>query len=157
LEELHVTWLVRLAVELLLYVPVAVNCSLPPFVIDPFGAVIAIEVSAGAVTVNPKLFDVIPLSEAVMLAEPTATPAASPEPLIVAAAVLEELHVTWLVMLAVELLLYVPVAVNCSLPPFVIELFGAVIAMEVSATAAETVPLRVAFTYCGSGVPLSPT
>jgi hypothetical protein len=47
LEERHVTWLVMLAVELSLYVPVAVNCSLPPFVIDPFGAIIAIDVNVG--------------------------------------------------------------------------------------------------------------
>jgi hypothetical protein len=132
LEERHVTWLVMLAVELSLYVPVAVNCSLPPFVIDPFGAIIAIEVSVGAVTVNPKLFDVTPLSEAAMLVDPAPTPVASPVPLIVATPVFDDLHVTWLVMLAVELSLYVPAAVNCSLPPFVIDPFGAIIAIDVN-------------------------
>jgi hypothetical protein len=43
---------------------------------------------------------------------PAATPVARPAEVIVAAAVFDELHVTELVILAVEPLLYVPVAAN---------------------------------------------
>jgi hypothetical protein len=91
-----------------------------------------VTVGKGAATINPKLFDVTPLSDAVMFAEPTPTPAANPVPLIVAAPVLEELHVTWLVILAVELLLYVPVAVHWVVAPVVIEADPQVTAIDVS-------------------------
>ena len=58
---------------------------------------------AGCVTVSPSTFEVIPLSDALMFVEPPEAPSATPvfEP-ILATVVFEELHVTWLVMFAVE-------------------------------------------------------
>jgi hypothetical protein len=66
--------------------------------------VIEVSVGVGNVTVKRKVFEVTPLSLAVMFVVPAATPVASPvfAPM-VAIAVLEELQVTWVVMLAVEL------------------------------------------------------
>ena len=71
--------------------------------IDELGAVMVIEVSAAAVTVRANVFEVTPLSDAVMFELPTPAPVARPVDEMVAAAVLEEFHVTVLVMLAVEL------------------------------------------------------
>jgi len=51
-EELHVTEFVRFWMLPSLYVPVAVNCCVAPFVIDGFAGVTAIEVSTAPVTVR---------------------------------------------------------------------------------------------------------
>jgi hypothetical protein len=53
-----------------------------------------------------------PLKDAVIVVVPAAMPVARPAEVIVAAAVFDELHVTELVIFAVEPLLYVPVAAN---------------------------------------------
>jgi hypothetical protein len=68
------------------------------------GAVMAIEVKGGGVTVKLKELEVIPLSDAEMVVDPAPTPVARPvlEPM-VAKPVLEEFHVTWVVILATEL------------------------------------------------------
>ena len=50
--EPHVTELVRFCVLLSLEVPVAVNCRVAPFEIEPFAGVTAIETNTGAVTVR---------------------------------------------------------------------------------------------------------
>ena len=52
-----------------------------------------------------------------MVLLPALTPLASPAELMVATAVFEEVHVTWLVMFCVLLFEYVPVAVNCCVAP----------------------------------------
>ena len=81
----------------LVYVPVAVNCCLFPAEIDGLPGVTAIEVKDTAFTVR----DVEPVTDpdaAVMVVAPAATLVASPELLIVAALVAEELHTTELVM-----------------------------------------------------------
>jgi hypothetical protein len=52
---------------------------------------------------------------------PAATPVASPVPLIVAAAVLVEVHVTALVRFWLLPSLKIPMAVNCDVAPVVIE------------------------------------
>jgi hypothetical protein len=64
--------------------------------------------------VNWKALDVTPLKVAVMLVCPAATVVARP-PATVATPGELDVHVARLVMLALELSLYLPVAVNCSL------------------------------------------
>ena len=85
--------------------PVAVNCSEVPAVIDAFGAVMAIELSLIGIitTVSGKTFEFTPLNDALMLVEPAAIAAERPVVPIVATPVFEELQVTWLLMFAVEL------------------------------------------------------
>ena len=61
--DAQVTWLVRLAVEPSVYVPVAVNCSVRPLATDGFTGVTAIDVNAAAVTVRVSLGLVIPPSD----------------------------------------------------------------------------------------------
>jgi hypothetical protein len=83
-----------------------------PLAIELLGAVIAIEVSVADVTVSVKLLEVMELWLAVMCADPTPAPVASPPAAIVTADRLSEAHVTELVMLEVDPSLKVPVAVN---------------------------------------------
>ena len=80
--------------------------------IELFGAVIAIDVSVAAVTVNGKLLDVMPPCTAVMLDDPTPAPVANPVALMVTAARLVDIQVADAVMFEVEPSLKVPVAVN---------------------------------------------
>ena len=135
-EELHVTVSVRFSVELLLYFPVAVNCSVPPAVIEGLAGVTAIDTNVGAVTVSV----VEPLIEpevAVIVVLPCATLVARPAALMVATLVDEEFQVTESVRFSVEPLLYVPVAVNCSFVPRAIEGLAGVIEIEESTLAAR--------------------
>ena len=71
------------------------------------------------------------LELAVMFVVPAAIPAAKPVELMVAVAVLVEAQVALLVRSAVVLSLYVPVALNWSVPPTAIEDAAAVTAIEV--------------------------
>jgi hypothetical protein len=110
--ELQVTVDVRFCVEPSLNVPVAVNCWVAPLVIEGFAGVTAIDCSVAAVTVST----VEPLMDddfAVIVEVPTPAPLARPAALIVAVAVVPELHVTVLVRFCVVPSLNVPVAVNC--------------------------------------------
>jgi hypothetical protein len=91
-----------------------VNCCVVPFGIDAVAGVIEIEVSVGAVMVSAAVPLIVP-KVAVMVALPCATPVARPAPLIVAAEIFEDVHVT--VRGCVVLLLYIPVAVNCWASP----------------------------------------
>src|SRR6202041_2628092 len=114
--EAHVTLEVRFWVVPSLNVPVAVNCCVAPLVIDGFAGVTAIDCSVAAVTVRT----VEPLMDddvAVIVEVPTPAPLASPAVLIVAVAVVPELHVTVLVRFCVVPSLNVPVAVNCCVAP----------------------------------------
>ena len=78
--------------------------------------VIAIEVSEMTVSVTPG--DVTVPIVAVICVVPAATPVASPpDAVMVAVAVVPDAHATVAVMSAVELSLYVPVAVNCCVAP----------------------------------------
>ena len=110
--EAQVTWLVRFCVELSEKVPVAVNCWVKPFAMAGLAGVTAIDCSAGALTVRT-VEPVTPLSVALIVDVPVATPVASPAVLIVATDVVAEAQVTWLVRFCVELSEKVPVAVNC--------------------------------------------
>jgi len=115
--EAHVTVAVISAVELSLYVPVAVNCCVAPtFKCAGDAGVTAIEVIEMTVSVTPG--EVTVPIDAVICVVPPATPVASPpEAVMVAVAVVPEAHVTVAVISAVELSLYVPVAVNCCVAP----------------------------------------
>src|SRR6266436_3898499 len=123
LDELQVTWVVRSCVVLSLKVPVAVNCRVVPFAILGVVGVTVIVDRFAAVTVSVVLPETPP-KVAVIVVVPAATDVARPcDPpalLIVATAVLDELHVTWVVRSCVVLSLKVPVAVNCRVVPFAI-------------------------------------
>ena len=70
-----------------------------------------------------------------MIVAPGPTPVANPEALIVATPVKSDIHMTELVrFLVVVPSLYVPVAMNCSVPPTAIVGFSGVIAIEVRLT-----------------------
>jgi hypothetical protein len=100
------------------YVPVAVNCWVPPTVILAVVGATVIEdnVAVEAVTLRVAVPD-LPLKVAVMVAEPAALAVAKPLLTIVAVAVLDELQVTWVVIVELEPSEYVPVAVNCWVAP----------------------------------------
>ena len=80
-----------------------------------------------------------------MFDEPMPAPVARPLALIVATAGEAEFQVTWLVIFAVLVSLYVPVAVNCPLVPLAIEPFAALMAMDFK-SAAVTVTVAVPLT-----------
>ena len=134
LEDAHVTLLVRFCVVPSLYVPVAVNCCVPPAATDGFTGVTAIELSVAAVTVSVVEPVTLPLV-ALIVEVPAFNALARPEALIVAVVVLEDAHVTVLVRFCVVLSLYVPVAVNCCVPPAATDGFAGVTAIELSVAA----------------------
>ena len=84
-----------------------------------------------ACTVNVVL-PVTPDSAAEMVAVPAETAVARALPLIVATVVFDELQVAWFVTFCVLPSEYVPVAVNCCVPPATIVGFAGVTAIEVS-------------------------
>jgi len=151
--EVHVTLPVITAVLLSEYVAVATNAWVRPFAIDGLAGVTAIDANVGPVTVSvvPPLMgpDV-----AVIVDEPTPTPVAKPPVEIVATPVADELHVTLLVMTAVLLSEYVPVAVYCCVVPLAIEVFEGATAIDFNVGAAP-VPDRL--TDCGLPAALSVT
>ena len=108
--------------------------------------VIVFVVAAATVSV---VVPVIPLSEAFMVVEPAATPVAKPLELIVAAAPLEVVQVAVEVTFADEPLLYVAVAVNCSVVPAAMLGFPGDTAIDVRLGVAAACTVRVA-------VPLMP-
>jgi len=128
LLELQVTDPVMFNVLLSLYVPVAVNCCVPPFAIEGFAGVTAIDTST-AVTVNGVDPLILP-SVAWIVVLPVNTPLARPVALIVATDVLLDPQVTELVRFCVLLSLYVPVAVNCCVEPFAKVEFAGVTAID---------------------------
>ena len=111
-EELQVTELVRFWVLPSLKVPVAVSCSVTPKTSELLAPVIVIDCKAAAVTVSVRLFEVIPLCAALMLADPMPVAVARPVVLMVAVVVFEEVQFTELVRFWVLPSLKVPVAVN---------------------------------------------
>ena len=82
----------------------------------PAGSDAVVTLSGAGVTVNVVLPVTVPLFPEIVVV-PAATAVAKPAVLMVATAELEELQVTWLVMFAVVLSEYVPVAVNCCVAP----------------------------------------
>jgi hypothetical protein len=67
-----------------------------------------------------------------MVVLPAPTPLANPAELMVATAVAEDAQVTWPVMFCVLLSEYLPVAVNCCVPPVAIVGFAGVTVIEAS-------------------------
>ena len=137
-------------VELSLYVPVAVNCSVFPIPMlgDAGVTAMVFSVTTAAVTVSG-LFGLTTLPcVAVIPVVPAATPVANPVAApIVANPVFDDFHVTLVVMFLVELSLYVPVAVNCCVLPATIEGDAGVTAIVFSVTpAAVTVSGSFALT-----------
>jgi hypothetical protein len=128
-----------------LKVPVAVNCCVAPLVIEGFAGVTAMDCSVAAVTVS-KVEPLMDDDVAVMVEVPTPAPVARPAALIVAVAVVPELHVTVPVKFCVEPSLNVPVAVNCCVAPLVIEGFAGVTAIDcnVAAVTVRTVEPLIA-------------
>jgi hypothetical protein len=127
--EAH-TALLSTCVELSLNVPVAVNCCVPPLVIEGFAGVTAIDTSVAGVTVSSVEPVMLPtVAEIVEVPAPTAV--ARPVTLIVATVPVPEAH-TALLSTCVELSLNVPVAVNCCVPPLTIEGFAGVTAIDTS-------------------------
>jgi hypothetical protein len=104
LDEVHVTDVETFAVELSLYVAVAMSCCVAPTAMLATGGVTArdVRVFAGAGTVTDALPET-PLRVAVRVAEPADSPEASPEALIFAIAALEDVQVAEVVTSAVEL------------------------------------------------------
>ncbi len=96
--EVQVTELVMFAVLESLYVPVAVNCCVEPAGIDGFAGVTAMDNSAGPGSTVRFVVPLIAPEVALIVVLPAATPLARPVELIVAAAVLLEVHVTEFVM-----------------------------------------------------------
>ena len=92
-----------------------------PFAIEELFALIAMDCSVAAVTVSPKLFDVIPFCVAVTLLEPMVAPVAKPAALMLTAAGFEDAQVAVLVRLCVLPSLNVPVALTWTPVPLAIE------------------------------------
>jgi hypothetical protein len=132
--EVQVTLDVRFCVVPSLNVPVAVNCCVAPLVIEGFAGVTSIDCSVAAVTVNT-VEPLIAPDVALIVEVPTPAPLARPDALIVAVAVVPEVHVTVLVRFWVVPSLNVPVAVNCCVAPLVIDGFAGVTAIDCSVAA----------------------
>jgi hypothetical protein len=132
--ELQVTLDVRFCVVPSLNVPVAVNCCVAPLVIDGFAGVTAIDCSVAAVTVST-VEPLIAPDVALIVEVPTPDPVARPAAVIVAVAVVPEVHVTLDVRFCVVPSLNVPVAVNCCVAPLVIDGFAGVTAIDCSVAA----------------------
>jgi hypothetical protein len=111
-----------------------VNCCVVPLAIDGFAGVTAIDCRVAAVTV--RVVEPLITSDVALIVEvPTPAPVARPVALIVAVAVVPELHVTVLVRFCVVPSLKVPVAVNCCVAPLAIDGFAGVTAIDCSVAA----------------------
>jgi hypothetical protein len=110
---------------------VAVNCSVRPTpkAADGFG-VTTIDISAAGLTVSIAGLLVTPAKAALMFDVPTARVDAEPALLIVATAVADETQVALAVKFAVVASVYVPVAVNCCVRPFAIDVLAGVTAID---------------------------
>jgi hypothetical protein len=104
IDELQIALDVTLAVVLLLYVPVAVNCCVDPFAKLGSEGVTVMEVSVGATTAKAAV-PACPLSVAEIVVFPGESALARPAGLIVATVVFVAAHVADAVTLPVEPLL----------------------------------------------------
>jgi hypothetical protein len=102
--------------------------------IEGFAGVTAIDCSVAAVTVST-VEPLIAPDVALIVEVPTPAPVARPAVVIVAVAVVPELHVTAPVKFWVEPSLNVPVAVNCCVAPLAIDGFAGVTAIDCSVAA----------------------
>lgn len=111
-DDAQVTEPVRFCVLPSAKVPIAVNCSVNPMPMEPAGALTAIDCRGAEVTASATALETTPLCVALTFVEPARTAVANPLVLIVATAVLDELHATEFVKFCVLPSLKVPVAVN---------------------------------------------
>ncbi len=153
LLELQVAVPVMSPVVPSLYVPIAVNCSVPGYVRLADGAEIAIDVSAaGPTPIVPWPVTVVPETRPVTNVLPTPTPVATPFIATVAMPGVVVVHVVLAVTSPVVPFLYVPMACSCSVVPFGIEAFGTLIATD---TRLFSTPAPVRLTTCG--LPTAPS
>jgi len=108
-----------------------VNCCVPPAATEGITGVTAIETSVAGVTVS-KVFPLTLPLVALIVVLPVSSAEARPALLIVAAVAFDDAHVTFAVTVRVEASLYVPVAVNCCIPPAASDGFSGVIAIDTS-------------------------
>jgi hypothetical protein len=101
----------------------------------PMSVTIKVQKTGAGFTVKVVLPATLPLVAKIVV-PPAFTAEAKPAALMVAVVVLEEAQVTLEVRFCVELSLYVPVAVNCSVPPAVTDGFAGVTAIDTSVLAA---------------------
>jgi hypothetical protein len=134
-EESHVTEEVRSCVLASVNVPVAVNWVVFPAGVEGFAGVTVIEARPTSKVVDPAIEPDVAVIMVVPAAAPLAKPWLPTELLIVAAAALDELHVTEVVRFCVLPSVNVPVAVNCCVLPSAIEGYAGVTANETSAGA----------------------
>jgi hypothetical protein len=127
----------RFAVVASEYVPVRVNCWVRLVPMEMFDGVRVAEVRTGAVTVKVAAALNAP-DTAPIVATPWPAPVASPAGLIVATPGADELHCTNEVRSCVERSLRVPVALNCWVLPFGIDVLAGAIEIDCS-TGAVTV------------------
>ena len=145
--ELHVTKLVITCVLLSEYVPIATICLFTPNAVLKLVGVTDIDTNVAFVIIKLLLPD-IPPKVAVIIVPPVATGVAKPVAVaIVATLVLLEPHVTDVVIFAVVLLEYVPVAVNC------IELPSATLA----AAGVTDIDTKLAFVTVNTVLPFIPS
>lgn len=131
-DELQLAALVRSWRLPSLYVPVAVNCWLVPFAIEPLTGLTETETRIGAVTATvAELVTVLEL--AVMLVDPSMFAVTNPAAVTGATAGNEDVHVTEAVTSCVLPSLQVPIALNTWLVPSGMEAPAGVIAIETSA------------------------
>jgi hypothetical protein len=131
-DEFHVTIAVRFCVEPSAYVPVAVNCSVPPEGIDGFAGVTAMEDRTDDATVKVVVPEIEPWVAVIVVLLPDCTPVASPDELMLATPGDEEVHETAPVKFCVLPSVYVPVAANCLVLPTLTVEFAGVTAIETS-------------------------
>ena len=104
--------------ELSLYVAVAVNCCVAPTETLTLAGETATEVTVFGTAVTLSIeFPLTPFSEAVIAVDPEATAVAMPPEFTVATAGVAAIQFAVEVTFAVELSLYVAVAVNCCVAP----------------------------------------
>jgi hypothetical protein len=121
-EVVHTADAVRFCVVPFEYLPIAVNCTVPPTATEGFAGVTAMETNVGAAAVTVRVVEPSMFPEvAVIVAVPGPLAVAKPLAAIVATFRFDELHVAVVVRFWMLPSLYVPVAVNCCVLPFVIE------------------------------------
>jgi hypothetical protein len=128
-----------------LKVPLAVNRTDVPLEILGFAGLMVIETRCAVETVRP-VEPLIDPKVALMVVLPAATLEARPCALMVAAAALNDVQVTVVVMSWVLLSLKVPVAVNCLVVPTAVLEFAGVMAIDTrvaAVTVSDAVPLTV--------------
>jgi hypothetical protein len=133
-EEVQVAVPVRSWLLPSLYLPVAVNCCVMPRAMEGAAGVREIELNVAPVTVSAVDPLIVP-EVAVIVVVPAVAPVANPPLPMAATEVADEVQIDVVVRFLVVPLLYVPVAVNCSVLPAAIEGEAGAMAIDVSVAA----------------------